>query len=72
MPIFEYECKKCGAHFDTLIRNKKEELEVVCEKCGSGRVEKQLSLFGFTSGGKTMTGSKNCSGCSSSNCRTCR
>ncbi|MBN2134838.1 MAG: zinc ribbon domain-containing protein [Acidobacteria bacterium] len=41
MPIFEYECKKCGARMEKLVRNGNEP-EVVCEKCG-GEVTKLIS-----------------------------
>ncbi len=45
MPIFEYVCEKCGAAFETLVRSKHQESEVVCEACGSRKVKRELSVF---------------------------
>ncbi len=52
MPIFEYECAKCGAKFEELVTNT--EQKVKCPSCGSTLTEKMFSPF---AGG--------CSGCSS-------
>jgi putative FmdB family regulatory protein len=43
MPIFEYKCEKCNTKFEKLVNSS--EAEVRCEKCGSEKVEKQLSSF---------------------------
>lgn len=45
MPIYEYKCADCGAHFEKLQKTSDEPLKV-CEKC-SGKLEKQWSLSGF-------------------------
>ena len=45
MPIYEYLCNKCGAHFEKRQSVNDEALKV-CEKCG-GDLEKQWSLSGF-------------------------
>lgn len=43
MPIFEYQCKKCGTGFEAIVSNA--DTKVACESCGSKQVEKQLSTF---------------------------
>jgi putative FmdB family regulatory protein len=53
MPIFEYECEKCGRLFEELVMSGAQ--EVVCPSCGSARVEKLISRI-----------ARNCGGCSSS------
>jgi putative FmdB family regulatory protein len=53
MPIFEYECKKCGKLFEELVM--KEGVEVRCPCCGSTSLDKLISAF-----------AKKCQGCSSS------
>ena len=45
MPIYEYKCAECGAHFEKM-RKVTDEPLTVCENCG-GRLEKQMSLSGF-------------------------
>jgi putative FmdB family regulatory protein len=42
MPIYSYECKKCGASFQTLVRSGD---EPACPSCGSAELEQQLSLI---------------------------
>lgn len=44
MPIFEYQCQRCGKEFEELIRVSK---QVVCPHCGSENVKKLISRFGF-------------------------
>jgi putative FmdB family regulatory protein len=43
MPIFEYECRDCGATFERLVTTAAG--EVVCRDCASPRVDKLLSVF---------------------------
>jgi len=58
MPIFEYECKKCGAKSEFLEKaggNKKH----TCEKCGSNEMQKLFSTFATSSSSKS-SGSDSC------------
>ena len=43
MPIYEYECHKCGKSFEKLVSKKDE--KIICENCGSVKVDKLLSRF---------------------------
>lgn len=45
MPIYEYKCQQCGAHFEKRQSVSDEPLST-CEKC-HGSLEKQWSLSGF-------------------------
>jgi putative FmdB family regulatory protein len=45
MPIYEYQCQKCGTHIEKR-QSISEEPLTECEKCG-GKLEKQISLSGF-------------------------
>lgn len=45
MPIYEYRCQQCGAHFEKR-QSVSDEPLTTCEKC-HGRLEKQWSLSGF-------------------------
>ncbi|MGH9970364.1 MAG: FmdB family zinc ribbon protein [Pyrinomonadaceae bacterium] len=41
MPIYEFECRKCGAHLE-VFQKMSDKPPAKCRKCG-GRLEKQLS-----------------------------
>ena len=45
MPIYEYQCQKCGTHIEKRQSISDEPL-TECEKCG-GKLAKQVSLSGF-------------------------
>ena len=49
MPIYEYECGKCGAQYAELVMSKEEEARLKCPKCGSKRRERIFSSFGIVS-----------------------
>jgi len=72
MPIFEYKCKACEAKFEVLVLSGGAG-EVTCEACGSPDVAKQMSVFGFSSGGKftSSTGGGECGDCATHNCGSC-
>lgn len=42
MPIYGYECKKCGSTFQTLVRSGE---TPECPSCGAVELEQQLSLI---------------------------
>jgi putative FmdB family regulatory protein len=43
MPLFEYQCRDCGAKFEKIVTSSG--AEVVCKTCNSPRVNKLLSVF---------------------------
>lgn len=59
MPIYEYKCNECGNVFSKLVFN--QSAEIHCEKCGSEKVDKLMSVISSCSGGSASTG-----GCGSS------
>lgn len=51
MPIYDFECQKCGHAFELLIQCG----EVgVCPECASKRLEKKLSLFATGTGSRDI------------------
>ena len=42
MPIFEYVCRECNHHFETIVMGAK---TPKCPKCESKKLEQQLSRF---------------------------
>jgi putative FmdB family regulatory protein len=41
MPMYEYVCMKCEAHFEELVRG---EQQVLCPQCGATKVEAALDV----------------------------
>jgi putative FmdB family regulatory protein len=48
MPIYGYQCQKCGESFQTLVRSGE---TPVCPSCGAVELEQQLSLIASPSKG---------------------
>ncbi len=74
MPIYEFACSRCDHRFDELVRTDFSIEDIHCPLCGAASPRKLMSAFGFSSGGKTVSSSSGsaCSGCTSTNCKTCR
>jgi len=70
MPIYEYRCRKCGKKFEKLVLNSR---KVACPDCKSEELDRLMSVFAHTSGGKLATSStgKSCAGCSGKSCGNC-
>lgn len=80
MPIYEYQCDKCGKQFEVVTLSLSEKPKTVCPKCKSKKASKLVSKVGkqkyswARSAGSTSEGaqaSSGCSSCSSSNCSSC-
>ncbi|QJA05956.1 zinc ribbon domain-containing protein [Thermosulfurimonas marina] len=72
MPIYEFECEDCGETFEELVFGSAE--GVKCRKCGSDRVRRLMSAFGFKSGSRFVSSSGpagGCSGCAGGTCSSC-
>ena len=51
MPLFEFQCRKCGHQFEELLTNAEvEDGKVKCPACSSKRVEREFSAFATGSG----------------------
>ena len=64
MPIYEYKCGDCGERFEKLILNRAKVHEILCPKCQSEKVEKQISLFGTSGSDAASWSGPAASGCS--------
>ncbi len=51
MPIYEYNCKKCGRTFEKLVRTSEGDKSMGCPDCGSGEVKRVFSVFGVGGSG---------------------
>ena len=45
MPLYEYQCRKCGKSFELLRRMQDADSELQSPKCHSRKVERQFSTF---------------------------
>ncbi|RMF96894.1 MAG: zinc ribbon domain-containing protein [Candidatus Schekmanbacteria bacterium] len=73
MPVYEYECQDCKEEFEYLLLSK--DSKIHCPKCNGEHIIKKMSLCGFASGDKftsSSPGGSACSGCTSTNCSTCK
>jgi putative FmdB family regulatory protein len=55
MPTYEYNCRKCGKHFEMLRRMADADRDLECPECRSDEVERLLSAF--SAGGCGSSGS---------------
>jgi putative FmdB family regulatory protein len=51
MPIYEYTCQDCSAHFEKFVRSMTSTEGVPCPECGGTRTKKGWSVFGTTGQG---------------------
>jgi putative FmdB family regulatory protein len=74
MPIYEYQCKKCGNEFDYLVLGGDDAPER-CPSCKGKKITRLLSVCSFVSKGKggqkVKSSASSCSGCSSTSCSSC-
>ncbi len=74
MPIYEYECKKCGHRFEELVFGSD---VPECPECHSHETEKMISRCchfgdrGSDFGAEIPTAGGGCSGCAGGNCASC-
>ena len=59
MPIYGYDCNKCGHEFETLVRSSD---TPACPSCGSADLTKQLSLIASPSKGGNDAPPMSCGG----------
>ena len=64
MPIYEYICEDCQAHFEKIVLNKTQ--EIVCPKCAGKRNAIQLSVFSAANGSSNGASTKASGGSSGS------
>ncbi len=71
MPIYEYQCGKCGHFFEKLVL--KRDVSIECPQCNNSGVKKMMSVCGFSVGGRFKSSSdSNCTECSATSCATCK
>lgn len=67
MPIYEFQCNKCGNTFEQLVLHSDREDDFICPSCGEGDICRLLSSFSCGSSDVAgELGSAPSSGCSPS------
>ncbi|MBN1879445.1 zinc ribbon domain-containing protein [bacterium] len=56
MPLFEYECKKCGHRFTRILSSISAEKSVRCTQCQSDDIHRLISSFNSKAGGSVQSG----------------
>ncbi len=59
MPIFEYICKECDHHFETIVYGKQ---KAACPKCHATKLAPQLSVFAVSAKGASSSAPARSSG----------
>jgi len=57
MPIFEYQCTRCGTTFEQFTQRAKDGQVPACRRCGADRAERVLSVFAGQAGAGSGCGS---------------
>ena len=66
MPIYEYLCDDCGAHYEQIVLSKS--AKITCPKCASPRHTLQLSVFSAPAKNGSSESSANGSGMAGGSC----
>jgi putative FmdB family regulatory protein len=73
MPIFEYDCARCGVSFEKLERSSANAEKVTCPHCNSRKVKRRISTFAHNVTGGSSTPRSEGSSCSSGgSCGGCK
>ncbi|MFC1931306.1 zinc ribbon domain-containing protein [Chloroflexota bacterium] len=60
MPIYEYECTKCGEKFELRRSMSDDDSNIKCPGCGKGQPKKVLSTFFDTNSSSYSSSGKSC------------
>jgi len=77
MPIYEYQCTRCGAEFQELRGMGQADAPIPCPVCQSEDTHRVLSLFAAHSRSPSgeavsVAASSGCSGCTATSCAGCK
>ena len=65
MPIYEFECSKCGKSFEHLVFTSGSKDEIQCPNCGGKDVCRLFSSFSCGTGSGATNGISQSTGCAS-------
>lgn len=68
MPLYEYECQKCGKLTEVLQSLTEADKEVKCPECGSFEMSRRFSTFGVVMGSGKASGIRSADSCPTGTC----
>ena len=70
MPLYEYECQKCGKLTEILQNHSESDKDVKCPECGSSEMRRKFSTFGVVMGSDkaSSTGTGSAASCPTGTC----
>lgn len=63
MPLYEYKCQDCGALYEQLRRMSEADKNLECPRCGSRRVQRQVSACAVGGPSSGPAGGGGCAPC---------
>jgi len=68
MPLYEYECKKCGKLTEILQIHSENDKDVKCPECGSSEMRRKFSTFGVIMGSGKVSSARIADSCPTGTC----
>jgi putative FmdB family regulatory protein len=68
MPLYEYECRKCGELVEVLWRRPEDEEGLTCPACGGSELHRKLSAFSAKVGSGSTGGYESAASCPTGTC----
>jgi len=72
MPIYEYQCDKCGKKFEAMRPSASADDAIPCGKCSSQKTKRIMSTFFARNSVGSISGmDKSCGSCTGGSCADC-
>lgn len=68
MPLYEYECQKCGKLTEILQSHSEDDKDVKCPECGSPEMRRKFSTFGIAMGSGKVSSTGSAASCPTGTC----
>ena len=68
VPLYEYECQKCGKLTEILQSRSEADKEVKCPECGSFEMSRKFSTFGVVMGSGKASSTESAASCPTGTC----
>jgi len=68
MPLYEYECQKCGKVIEILQSHTEAKKGIKCVECGSSEMRRKFSTFGVVMGSGKASSTESAASCPTGTC----